>query len=112
MKQVFYPKYAIWIVLYAILFLTFGVSIGEILNKIMPVYDETKSKPHQFLEVCIQIGLIAVSTYAFREFINVFLKKSFNIYKNPDKFAVLIVAPTMFSQQDQLIKKIHHIWDF
>ena len=29
MKQVIYPKYAGWIVVYAVLFLSFGVSIGE-----------------------------------------------------------------------------------
>ena len=112
MTQVFYPKYALWIFIYAILFLTFGVSIGELLNKIMPIYDENKSKIEVFLEVSLQIGLIAITTYAFREFINIFLKGTFNIYKKPDKFAVLIVAPTMFSQQSELIKKIHHIWDF
>ena len=32
MKQVIYPKYAGWIVVYAVLFLSFGVSIGELLN--------------------------------------------------------------------------------
>ena len=112
MKQVIYPKYAGWIVVYAVLFLSFGVSIGELLNIMMPDYDETKSKIETFLEIIVQISLIVLSTYVFREYINVLLKTNFNIYKKPDKFAVLIVAPTMFSQQTELIKKIHHVWDF
>lgn len=112
MKKIIYPKYAMWIFIYSILFLTFGVSSGELLDKLMPKYDETKTKIVLFIEVCIQIGLIAVTTYVFREYINYFLKNTFDIYKNPDKFAVLIVAPTMFSQQKDLIKKIHNIWDF
>ena len=111
-KQIIYPQYAMWIVVYAILFLSFGVSVGELINKLMPIYDVNKSKLVLYLEVIIQISLIAVSTYIFREYINVILKNSFNIYKNPDKFAVIIVAPTMFSQQKELIKKIQHIWDF
>ena len=112
MKQFFYPQYAIWIIVYAILFLTFSVSIGELLNKLMPTYDNTKTKIELFLEVCLQIALIALTTYTFREFINMILKGTFKIFKNPDKFAVLIVAPTMFSQQKELMKKIDHIWDF
>jgi len=111
-KQIVYPQYAMWIVIYAILFLSFGVTVGELINKMMPVYDVNKSKTVIYLEVIIQISLIAVSTYIFREYINVILKNSFNIYKNPDKFAVIIVAPTMFSQQKELIKKINRIWDF
>ena len=112
MKQVIYPKYAGWIVVYAVLFLSFGVSIGELLNIMMPDYDETKSKIETFLEIVVQISLIVLSTYVFREYINVLLKTNFKLYKKPDKFAVLNVAPTMFSQQTELIKKIHHVWDF
>ena len=32
------------------------------------------------------------------------------MYGNPDKFAVIILAPTMFSVQPNLIGKIKHIW--
>ena len=32
-------------------------------------------------------------------------------FSNPSKYAILIVAPTMFSQQKSLIKKITHIWN-
>ena len=112
MKQVVYPKYAGWIIVYALLFFTFGVSIGELLNNMMPKYDDTKHKFETFLEIVVQISLIVLSTYVFREYINFFLKNKLNIYKKPDKFAVLIIAPTMFSQQTELIKKIHHVWDF
>ena len=62
--------------------------------------------------IYLQIGLIAVSTYIFREIVHYIFNTTFNIAKNPDKFAVLIIAPTMFSQQKSLIEKIHYIWDF
>ena len=46
----------------------------------MPDYDETKSKI-EYLEIVVQISLIVLSTYVFREYINVLLKTNFNIYK-------------------------------
>ena len=112
MKKIIYWNYAIWIFVYSIVFLSIGVSIGELLNIMMPKFDENKSKITILIEIYLQIGLIAVSTYIFREIVHYIFNSTFNIKKKPDKFAVLIIAPTMFSQQSELIKKIHYVWDF
>ena len=112
MKKIIYWNYAMWIFVYSIVFLSIGVSIGELLNIMMPKFDENKSKITILIEIYLQIGLIAVSTYIFREIVHYIFNSRFNIKKKPDKFAVLIIAPTMFSQQSELIKKIHYVWDF
>jgi hypothetical protein len=33
------------------------------------------------------------------------------MYGNPDRFAALIIAPTMFAVQPNLINKIKYIWN-
>ena len=111
-SKIIYPEYAFWIFIYAIIFLTIGVSVGEILNNLFPKYDKEKSETRLLLEIYLQVGLIAVISYIFREYADFILKYTFKIEKSPEKFAVLIVAPTMFSQQKELIKKLSHIWDF
>lgn len=110
--KIVYPEYAFWILIYAILFLTIGISIGKMLDTYLPKYDKNKKESILLLEIYIQIGLIAISTYVFREYIDFILKKTFKIQKSPDKFAILIVAPTMFGQQKELLKKLNHIWNF
>ena len=112
--QVLYPKYAGFIVLYACIFVTIGVFSARVLDSLFPEFDEeTKTQKHKFLiflEVLAQISSIAIITYIFREYTNYFvqsikfLKK--HSYGSPDKFAALIIAPTMFSVQPSLINKI------
>ena len=110
--KIVYPQYAFWIFIYAILFLTIGVSAGEILNNLFPKYDKNKSKKILLLKIFLQVGLVAVISYIFREYADFVLKNTFKIQRSPENFAVLIVAPTMFSQQKELLKKLSHIWDF
>lgn len=112
MKQIIYWDYAFWIFIYAIIFLSFGVTIGETLEKYMPKLDEKKHKLLTLAEIYIQIGLIAVLTYLMREYIEYGLTRVFTIKKNPGKFSALIIAPTLFSQMPTLINKLHHIWHF
>jgi hypothetical protein len=111
-KQVIYWNYTLWIFIYSMVFLTIGVTCGELLEIIMPKYNENKNKAIIFIEINLQIGLIAILTYFFREIVHYIFNSNFNIAKNPDTFAVIIVAPTMFSQQISLIKKIHYLWSF
>jgi len=108
--QILYPNYALFICLYACIFVTIGVFFANILNTIFPKYDETKNKIVIYIEVLLQIISIAMVTYIFREYTEYFIK-SFSFFKkrtygSPDKFAALIIAPTMFSVQPNLIKKI------
>lgn len=110
--KIIYPKYAFWIIIYAIIFFSIGVTIGKILDTYLPKYDKDKKKSILLLEIYLQIGLIALSTYIFRENVDFILKNLFKINKSPDKFAILIVAPTMFGQQKELMKKLNHLWNF
>ena len=111
MNKIIYWNYALWIFLYSIVFLTLGVSFGKILDNIIPKLDKNKSKIVILMEVYLQIGLISVITYILREIVHYIFNITFSIEKKPDKFAVLILSPTLFSQQSELIKKINYIWN-
>lgn len=112
--QVFYPMYALFIVIYACIFVTIGVFFAKIIDNIFPSFNELehkdKSKPLIYIEVLAQISAIAVITYIFREYIHHIIQSIdfFNkqSYGSPDKFAALIIAPTMFAVQPSLIRKI------
>lgn len=120
MAQIIYPKYAGFIVVYACMFLILGVTIARLLDKYFPQFPKDKeeiNKKHRgvyFFEIAVQISMVALLTYIFREVIHYLFEsvKSIKIhmYGNPDKFAVIILAPTMFSVQPNLIRKIKHIW--
>ena len=117
-EQVFYPKYAAFIVLYAIIFVTIGVTGAKMLDTIFPKFDDQnpKNKIVLYIEVLLQISSIAIITYIFREYTHYLiqsipiLKK--NSYGSPDKFAALIIAPTMFTVQESLTDKIEYLVDF
>tara|TARA_B100001093_G_scaffold498710_1_gene547129 strand:+ start:726 stop:1160 length:435 start_codon:yes stop_codon:yes gene_type:complete len=111
-EQVFFPKYAFSISVMAILLIFSGITIGATLERFMPKFDATKTKPEMIVEISLQIALVATFTYLFREIFSKIIKRYFGkyIYGSPDKFAVLVVAPTMFSQQDSLFEKIDHVW--
>ena len=119
-EQVIYPKYTALIFLTSVLFLVVGVTIAKGFENIFPKFKTEKNenkmtkKMRLFVEVAIQIGAIAMITYIFREVIVKTIKMVFgkkNVIGSPDKYAIIIVAPTMFSQQPTLIKKINYIWN-
>tara|TARA_B100000676_G_C17805237_1_gene694397 strand:- start:7 stop:387 length:381 start_codon:yes stop_codon:yes gene_type:complete len=112
--QVFYPKYALFIVMYACIFVSIGVFFAKIIDSVFPKFDEKetpkKNKMIIYLEVLSQISAIAIATYIFREYVHFFIQSidyfKKHSYGSPDKFAALIIAPTMFSVQPSLINKI------
>ena len=116
--QIFFPKYAVFIVFYAMIFVTIGVFFAKILDTIFPKFDEQnpKHKMVLYVEVLLQICAIALVTYIFREYVNYcimyidFFRK--HNYGSPDKFATTIIAPTMFALQPSLIQKIKYIASF
>tara|TARA_Y100000593_G_C4081580_1_gene224130 strand:+ start:51 stop:389 length:339 start_codon:yes stop_codon:yes gene_type:complete len=110
MKKIIYWDYAFWIFIYAIVFLSIGITIGKLLEKYMPKLDEKKYRTLTLIEIYVQVGIIAVLTYIMREYVDVLFKMFFTIKKRPDRFAVLIVAPTLFGQMPTLMDKLHHIW--
>jgi len=120
MSQIIYPKYAGFIIAYAIIFLFIGVSIARGLDMLFPKFsedkDKAKEKPIQnyLLEISAQIAMIVVATYIFREIVHYIftlpLILKINMYGKPDRFAALIIAPTMFAVQPNLISKIKYVW--
>tara|TARA_B100000401_G_C52608243_1_gene625388 strand:- start:74 stop:421 length:348 start_codon:yes stop_codon:yes gene_type:complete len=110
-KKIIYWTYAFWVFVYAIVFLSIGITIGKTLEKYMPKLDEKKYRLLTLLEIYLQVGLVAVLTYIMREYVEAIFKIFFNIQKQPGKFSALIIAPTLFSQMPTLMNKLHHIWD-
>lgn len=114
-KKVLYPVYAAFIILYACIFVIIGVFSAKFLDNIFPKFkkEENKSKLKIFLEILIQISCIAIITYIFREYTQYFVMKidllKRNSYGSPDKFAALIIAPTMFLVQPSLVTKINYL---
>ena len=109
-QKIIYWDYAFWVFVYAIIFLSIGVTIGKLLERYMPDHDGRKHKFIVLLEIYLQIGTIAVLTYLMREYVEAFLNLYFRIQKRPGKFAALVIAPTLFSQMPNLINKLHHVW--
>jgi|TARA_B110000211_G_C14035949_1_gene534522 hypothetical protein len=109
-QKIIYWDYAFWIFVYAVIFLSIGVTIGKTLERVMPNHDGKKHRFIVLLEIYLQIGLIAILTYIMREYVEAVLNKFFIIEKKPGKFAALVIAPTLFSQMPDLVKKINHIW--
>ena len=120
MSQIIYPKYAGFIILYAIVFLFIGVSIARGLDMLFPKFSEDKNKAKRkqtivyTSEISAQIAMIVVATYIFREIVHYLftlpLILRMNMYGKPDRFAALIIAPTMFAVQPNLISKIKYVW--
>ena len=120
MAQMIYPKYAGFIVVYAVIFLILGTTMARLLDKHFPRFPQDKEereKKHRglyALEIAAQISLIAIFTYIFREVIHYLFESvesiKANMYGNPDKFAVIILAPSMFSVQPNVISKIKYLW--
>ena len=109
-KKIIYWTYAFWIFVYAIVFLSIGLTIGKTLERYMPKLDEKKHKLLTLLEIYLQIGLVAVLTYMMREYVEAVFKTFFKIEKKPGSFSALIIAPTLFSQMPTLMDKLKHIW--
>ena len=118
MVKLLYPKYAMWVFIYTILFASSAILYGKLLDTISLKYDrvflkenEKKSKLRLIIEVFLQLGATSVGVYIFRELINFGLRSYFKIEKKPDRFAVVVVAPVIFSQQANLIDKIETLYD-
>ena len=113
--KVIYPKYMCFIVGYACLFVTIGVFFARCLDIVFPKFDihEPRNRLVLYVEVLLQIASIAVITYIFREFTDFFVKSipflDKHNFGSPGKFAALIIAPTMFAVQNDLINKVKYI---
>lgn len=111
----------ICIFIISIIYFLGGVSISKILDMIcqkifreennykerIEKYTE-KGKLLILLETCIQIGLICILIFIFRFFVNNLIKILCPIHT--EKYALLIIAPTVFIKQKILKEKIEYIW--
>ena len=110
-----YPMYSLQVFLLAIILSITGVIIGKNIDRVFKKLD-TKNKQKYYkqqliAEVCVQIGLCALLSYISREFVEILSKLFFGSYivGKPSKYAVIIMAPSMFIPQIQLVDKIKYI---
>lgn len=114
-EKIIYWDYAFWIMIFTILFFNIVVYIGQIVEKLVPDFNENNinnnklNKIKILFEVYLQISVLVTLVYLMRESVGHYLRKIFNIQKNPDKFATLIVSPTVFMQLPKLKKKIKFV---
>lgn len=115
MGQVFYPFYALWIAIYAVIFAFFGGAFAKMLDSLFPKLDTKKSKLYLLGETSLQLALNCIVFYAMREYIHDFMMLFFSLkttlYGKPAKFAALIISPIVFLVQTELMLKIAYIWD-
>ena len=110
-----YTRIFFSIFILAIILSIFGVYIGKNIDTLFAKVDtDNKNKYYKqtlAVEVCIQIGLCAVLSYISREIIDMFSTYIFGSYLigKPSKYAVIIMAPSMFIPQLQLADKIKYI---
>ena len=116
-KQIIYPKYAMWVFIYTSLFALSSILYGKILDYLSVKYEnaflangEKKSKIRMLFEICLQLGATSVGVYIFRELINFAVRYFFDIMKSPDEFSVVVVAPVIFAQQPNLMNKIKNLY--
>ena len=110
-------KYIILIIIYGILFFILGVTLAKFNEKLFPKFDKTtltKKKYIVLIEATLQILITILITYIIRHIVRTIfdnlLKFKNKLNRSPDKFAVIIVAPTMFAAQPNLTNKIRYIW--
>tara|TARA_Y100000817_G_scaffold311887_1_gene304755 strand:- start:122 stop:460 length:339 start_codon:yes stop_codon:yes gene_type:complete len=100
-------KYAIEIFYSAIFICVIGIYLGYYMNKYYPPFDPEKQKIQIWIEIILQVSLLACFTYFIREILNWGLPDL--VHGNPIKYAIIIMAPIMFTQQNELILKMKHI---
>ena len=108
-----YGAFTVVVFFISIIFATIGLIAGKLLENVFPKFDSSKGKPRIYLESMLQIGTIAVITYAFRVLIGYLTHKIFKTdkYGQADKFAVLVAAPTIFLLQSDLKDKLSFVFN-
>ena len=111
-----YPKYALWVFVYTILFAMCSLFFGKLLETLASKYDraflqknQNKHKFRLILEICLQLGATSVGVYIFRELITSGMQHLFKIDKKPHNFAAVVISTVVFSQQPMLMNKIKHL---
>lgn len=122
MNQIIYPRYIFFISLYTIFLFVIGTTYASFLDKslekLFDKFIKNKNKKRKLvlmLETIFQAILSVVGSYVIRELLEYLIRDIFKlenyIFGNPDKFAVVILAPVMFFVQTNFKNKILHIWN-
>ena len=107
-----YGVFTLVVFITSIVFATIGLFAGKLLEDIFTRYDQTKGKGVIYVESMLQIGTIAVLTYAFRVLVGFLTIKVLKTdkFNQADKFAVLVAAPTIFLLQTSLKDKLSFVF--
>lgn len=118
MNLVLYPKYTFFVSIYSIFLFVIGITYAKFIDNLLDDFLEEKNKKTKLLiwtETIVQVVLSVLGIYILREFIDYLFRNVLNlnthIFGNPDRFAVIIVAPTMFYTQKNLQRKINYLWN-
>lgn len=118
MNLVLYPKYTFFVSIYSIFLFVIGITYAKFIDNLLDDFLEEKNKKSKLLiwtETIVQVVLSVLGIYILREFIDYLFRNVLNlnthIFGNPDRFAVIIVAPTMFYTQKNLQRKINYLWN-
>lgn len=120
MNQIIYPKYAFFISIYAIFLFVIGITyannLDKLFEKLFGTFNSEKNKKGKIVlmfETILQVVFSVVGSYIIREIIEFTIRDLLNlkkhIYGNPDKFAVVILAPAMFFVQRNFRVKLLHL---
>ena len=118
MRQILFPKYMFFIAIYSVILFTLGVTAAKFIDKIFDDFNRKTNKKSRIricAEIIFQVIVSVLVSYILREFIDEFFRDVLGldkqIFGNPDKFAVIIIAPTMFYIQENLQQKIVFLWN-
>ena len=111
-----YPMYSLLVFLLAIILSFIGIIIGINIDTIFKSLDEKKesrTKQILLLQCFVQIGLCALFSYFAREIVDTMYKTILGSYVvgNPSKYAIIIMAPSMFIPQRNLVKKLKYTFN-
>lgn len=118
MNHVLYPKYTFFVTIYSVLLFIIGITYAKFIDNLLDDFREennNKSKLLIWTETIVQVVLSVLGIYILREFIDYLFRNVLNfnthIFGNPDRFALIIVTPTMFFTQKNLQRKINYLWN-
>ena len=108
-KAGLYLPYAFEIFMFSILICIPSLFLGKTADHIFPKFDQKKISLIIWVEILIQVSLIAVFTYFIRELITWATSSFAPHFGDPMKYAIIIMAPIVFFQQSNLYNKMNEV---
>ena len=104
-----YFRYSAEIFLFSILLCFSALFLGKAADYYFPKYNPNKNTLILWVEILIQVSIIAVFTYFIREIITWITSPFAPHHGNPMKYAIIIMAPIVFYQQVHLFDKMDEL---